>query len=224
MTYLHSPLFDAVPTLEHGFAGRGVTLLDIKKRCKFNDIVVLNQIHGDVVHDITLINDQPLQGDGLTTKMPNIGLIIKSADCGCILLYAPDTKRIAAIHAGWQGVYKDIITVAIKKITDDPAKVYAAIGPCIRQSSYQVDDVFYKRFINKYAESKHFFINDNPQHYLFDLPAMIIWQLKNNGVVYIHDLNIDTYSHDDFYSHRRATHNNTASVEGRNLSYIGLNI
>jgi hypothetical protein len=49
---------------------------------------------------------------------------------------------VAAVHAGWRGTAAGIVRRAAARMTDwfetDPADLYAAIGPCIRECCYEV--------------------------------------------------------------------------------------
>lgn len=40
--------------------------------------------------------------DALVTKEPGVCIAVTTADCVPLLLYAPDQKVIAAVHAGWR--------------------------------------------------------------------------------------------------------------------------
>jgi YfiH family protein len=223
MTELTSPLFDNFPHVVHGFGGKGLTAETIKSNHCLSDLLLLQQIHGNTVHDIQATPHETLAGDGWITKTPHLCLGIKTADCGCVLFYSHDTHQVGAVHAGWQGVYHNIVKTCAEKMTKDPSQLYAALGPCIRQESYQVDTVFKQRFLDRYPTAETFFQPDESEnHFLFDMPAMILWQLREAGVMHTHDMGINTYTHDDFYSHRRATHAGTAETEGRQISFIAL--
>ena len=57
---------------------------------------------------------------------------------------------IAAIHAGWKGAFKEIIKKVIMFMLKKGCKkndITVAIGPCIKQKSYNVGKDFQKKFI-----------------------------------------------------------------------------
>ena len=56
-----------------------------------------------------------------------------------VLIYDDKLNVIGAIHAGWKGAYKDIITKVIKfmvKRGSTRNNINAAIGPCISKKNY----------------------------------------------------------------------------------------
>lgn len=219
-----SPLFDDFPHIVHGFGGKGAAANTIVSHYGLGNLVLLHQVHGDDVHVVDTPPPESPQGDGWITQTSRLGLGIKTADCGVVLFYAEDTGRIGAVHAGWQGVYHNIVGRCVGGMTQNPAHLYAVLGPCIRQESYQVDDAFRRRFLDRYPAANVFFQIDDTRknRFLFDMAGMIMGQLSDAGVVHVHDVGINTYTHDGFYSHRRATHAGTADTEGRHISFIAL--
>jgi copper oxidase (laccase) domain-containing protein len=85
--------------------------------------------------------------------------------------------------------------------------IVAAIGPLIRQHSYEVGGEFVERFIEADAENAQFFIAAaRAGHAMFDLAGLIRTRLEDAGVLMIDDTGIDTYSDERFYSYRRSVH------------------
>ena len=86
-----------------------------------NQWVFTQQTHSDHMHEVTkadagkgslLYVDGIADCDALYTKESHIALGVFHADCVPVLLYDPFTHLIAAIHSGWQGTVKEIMTVA----------------------------------------------------------------------------------------------------------------
>ncbi len=105
----------------------------------------------------------------------------------------------------------------------DRARVVAAIGPLIRQDSYEVGPEFVTRFHEADHRNIRFFApSDREHHSLFDLPGYISMRLKKAGVGTIDDLCLDTYSDEErFFSYRRATHKGEPDY-GRLVAAIAL--
>lgn len=198
-----------------------------------NELRILKQIHSACV--ITIKDKAQatshLQADALITNLPNILLGVKTADCVPILVVDTKNKIIAVIHAGWKGAILGIIDNtlhAMKNLGADIAHMATALGPCIQQESYEVDQALYNKFIEDDKASSCFFINSKQaKHYMFDLPGYCFNKLKQIGIQVIDRLGIDTYSNPNtLFSFRRATHENTnldARAQcGRQLSVIGL--
>ena len=100
--------------------------------------------------------------------------------------------------------------------------ITAAIGPCIKQKSYNVKDDFKKKFIKKDKKNKVFFRLEKDIIY-FDLPGYVKSQLKSNKITNIDTINIDTFDKkNNFFSARRSL-NLKHEDYGRNISLIMIN-
>ena len=132
---------------------------------------------------------------------------------------------IAAIHAGWRGAFKGVISKVINfmlKKGCDRKDIIVAIGPSITQKNYNVKLDFKNKFIKKHKKNKIFFKNTNKLIY-FDLPNYIKSQLKFNKISKIDMINIDTYDKkNNFFSARRSLKLKHDDY-GRNISIIMIN-
>ena len=60
--------------------------------------------------------------------------------------------------------------------------IRAAVGPCIGQQSYEVDDCFRQQFTRRDAVFEKYFINSaNAGHYMFDLERFCGDRLKDGA-------------------------------------------
>ncbi|MCZ6901940.1 MAG: peptidoglycan editing factor PgeF [Rickettsia endosymbiont of Ixodes persulcatus] len=175
---------------------------------KAQDILILNQVHGNqIVNADDSIIAVP-EADGSIATKKNLVLAVQSADCVPVLLASGNGKIIGAAHAGWKGSI-NIISNIVTKMTEKGAKnLIAVIGPAIVQSSYEVDGEYYKAFLSKDINNKQFFINSKREnHYMFDLPAFVELKLKEAGVKNIKNIGEDTYTNPLKYpSRRRSLH------------------
>ena len=132
---------------------------------------------------------------------------------------------IGAAHAGWKGALTGVLesTVdAMEKLGADRGGIVAAIGPLIRQHSYEVGDEFVERFIEADAENAAFFLPAaRAGHAMFDLAGFIRMRLENAGVLMIDDIGVDTYSDERFFSYRRSVHRKEPDY-GRHVHAIAL--
>jgi YfiH family protein len=148
--------------------------------------------------------------DAIVTRTEGLAIGATAADCGPVLFVDPGARVIGAAHAGWKGALTGILesTVdAMEKLGAERAGIVAAIGPLIRQHSYEVGGEFVERFIEADAENGRFFIpSARSGHSMFDLAGFIRMRLENSGVLVIDDTGIDTYSDERFYSYRRSVH------------------
>ena len=186
----------------------------------------VHQIHSpDVV-----VATGPWQGDkpradALVTRTEGIAIGVTAADCGPILFVDPTARVIGAAHAGWKGALTGVLestVAAMEKLGADRSGMLAAIGPLIRQHSYEVGGEFVERFLDADADNAAFFIPSvRDGHAMFDLAGFIRMRLENAGVLMIDDIGVDTYSDDRFYSYRRSVHRKEPDY-GRHVHAIAL--
>ena len=150
------------------------------------------------------------RADAIVTRTEGLAIGVTAADCGPILLADPKARVIGAAHAGWKGALTGILesTIdAMEKLGAERSGMVAAIGPLIRQHSYEVGGEFIERFVEADAENALFFIPAAREgHAMFDLAGFIRMRLENAGVLMIDDVGLDTYSDERFYSYRRSVH------------------
>lgn len=80
--------------------------------------------------------------DALITNEPGIFICVQTADCVPILLFDPEKKVVAAIHAGWRGTVAKIATKTVGQMVEkfgcNPSDILAGIGPSIHLHAYEV--------------------------------------------------------------------------------------
>ena len=165
------------------------------------------------------------RADAIVTRTEGLAIGVTAADCGPILLVDPNARVIGAAHAGWKGALSGIVesTVdAMEKLGAERSGIVAAIGPLIRQHSYEVGSEFVERFIEADAENAVYFIpSPREGHAMFDLAGFIRMRLENAGVLMIDDTGVDTYSDERFFSYRRSVHRKEPDY-GRHVHAIAL--
>src|SRR6202007_2835439 len=98
----------------------------------------------------------------------------------------------------------------------------AAIGPLIRQQSYEVGSEFVERFLDTEADNAVFFIpSTRAGHSMFDLAGFVRMRLENAGVLMIDDIGVDTYSDERFFSYPRSVHRREPAY-GRDVYCVGV--
>lgn len=150
------------------------------------------------------------RADAIVTRTEGLAIGVTTADCGPILLVDPSARVIAAAHAGWKGALTGIVESTVEtmeKLGADRSGIVAAIGPLIRQPSYEVGSEFVERFLDADADNASFFLpGERAGRSMFDLGGYIRMRLENAGVLMIDDLGVDTYADERFYSYRRSVH------------------
>jgi len=90
------------------------------------------------------------EGDALVTRTPGVAVSVRTADCFPILLADPETRAVAAVHAGWRGTVAGVVPSTLARMRSEfgtePGNVYAAIGPGIGSCCYEVGVEVARRF------------------------------------------------------------------------------
>lgn len=170
-------------------------------------------------------DDQRPHADALVTATPGLVLGVVTADCAPVLLADRDAGVIGAAHAGWKGAVggvTDSTIAAMEALGAQRSRIAAAVGPCISQASYEVDDGFRDRFCADTAGNARFFAAGRAGHWQFDLEGYVSARLEAAGIGRVDRLGLDTYGDERrFFSFRRATHRSEPGY-GRQFSLIGL--
>lgn len=169
--------------------------------------------------------DARLKADALVTDRPGLLLGIVTADCAPVLLADREARVIGAAHAGWRGAIDGVTDAAIVAMEGLGARrehIVAAVGPCIAQASYEVDDAFRERLAAADPANDRFFRDGPANRPHFDLEAYVLFRLAAAGIRRAEGLGLDTYADPArFFSYRRATHRGEQDY-GRQFSLIGL--
>ena len=165
------------------------------------------------------------RADAIVTRTEGLAIGATAADCGPILFVDPNARVIGAAHAGWKGALTGVVestVAAMEKLGAERSGIVAAIGPLIRQHSYEVGGEFVERFLEADAENAMFLLPATREgHAMFDLAGFIRMRLENAGVLMIDDIGVDTYSDERFYSYRRSVHRKEPDY-GRHVHAIAL--
>ena len=185
------------------------------------------QIHSaKAVHATTAWGSERPEADGVVADRPGIICGALSADCAPVLIVDPEARIVAACHAGWQGALSGIVgaTVeAMQTLGADPARMVAAVGPCIGPASYEVGLEFLERFETTLPGSTRFFAaGETDDKRQFDLPGFVLSRIAQAGVADAEWVGRDTCAEEaDFFSNRRAFRRGEGDY-GRLLSAIAL--
>ena len=113
------------------------------------DLLTAYQVHSAlaVTADAPFV-ERP-KADAVATRTPGLICGALAADCAPVLIVDPDARVVAAAHAGWRGALGGVVAAAVRAMTElgaDPARMRAAVGPCIGPESYEVGLEFLQAF------------------------------------------------------------------------------
>ncbi len=173
---------------------------------------------------IQILEDNPetVIADAVVTDRKNVYIGVITADCVPVLLYDREREIIGAVHAGWRGTSNQILKHTITKIQEKfgclLGDVLIAIGPSIRQCSYEVGEEVITEVRKATGDGDYYNIKGG--RYFIDLssankiqalhagiPAENIWQSQECTFC----------SPDRFYSYRYSK-----GVKGRQGGFIGM--
>jgi YfiH family protein len=191
-------------------------------------LVTCYQVHSATCVEADVWADEARpHADALVTNRKGLVLGILTADCAPVLFADLEAGVVGAAHAGWKGAFGGVCeatVAAMEKLGAARGRIVAAVGPCIAQASYEVDDAFRARIMGDPVGSDDFFVEGSRAgHWQFDLQAYVmdcLWYRA--GVARVEGLDLDTYADPSrFYSFRRATHAQEPDY-GRQIALIGL--
>ncbi|MBN1865859.1 peptidoglycan editing factor PgeF [Candidatus Sumerlaeota bacterium] len=172
-------VFESLPWLHAGMTVRGDSRpdedrLELARRLPGllglspPPVVVPEQVHKDVVVEVGDREDstdrevrdpdkvKEIAGaDGLATSLAGVVIGVFSADCVPIVLADPDSRRIAAIHAGREGTRLGIARRAVERMIalgSDPARLLAWIAPAISGERYEVGEEIARDFRERFGQ------------------------------------------------------------------------
>ena len=170
------------------------------------------QEHGDRIFVVSRMTDFPPEGavfDGFITNLPDVPLMVFTADCLPVLLLDPVKRVVAAVHCGWRGTALDIAGKAVRLMVSDygshPADIIAAFGPCIMPCHFLTDGDVPVAMLGRYGKGIESLIQPKGEKFSVDLPGINVFALEREGLnrqnIHLSGL-CSVCRNDEFYSHR----------------------
>jgi polyphenol oxidase len=171
--------------------------------------VWLEQIHGrDVANvdagNIAVLRATPARADALVTRLADVPLAIRVADCIPVLFAARDESVVAAAHAGWRGLAGGVVEATLAAMRVPPASVAAWLGPAIGAAAFEVGDDVRNAFTRDDAGARAHFAAGRDGRWQCDLRALARRRLAAAGVVEVAGDDACTHTgRARFFSYRR---------------------
>ncbi|MBQ9201025.1 MAG: laccase domain-containing protein [Bacteroidales bacterium] len=196
-------------------------------------VVQGHQVHGSRIAliDRPGLTREALEGyDAFITKLREVAIGVRTADCVPVLLYDPRQRVVAAVHAGWRGTVQRISQKTLQRMAGlfgcRPGDVRAVVCPAIGPDSFQVGPEVTEAFrqagfpmdiVWSFRGQGNGRPMSGGEH--IDLFSANRWLLEQSGLQpeNIQVCAVDTYTETRFYSARRE-----GLCCGRNINAIRL--
>lgn len=183
-------------------------------------VVRVRQVHGDGVLIVDpalaarvgfpqILLDERYEFDALITDVPDLALVVSTADCLPLLIHDPVRGAVAAVHAGWRSTAKGIAAKAVQAMHEaygtDPADCRVVLGPGIRGCCFEVDQPVTEAVAGALPSWEAYARPSRAGHWRLDLAGVNRAILLEAGVCpeRIEDLGMCTACRTDlFFSHR----------------------
>ncbi len=191
-------------------------------------LVGLTQVHGPEVVSVTApwpAGAGP-RADAMVTDREGVALGIVTADCAPVLFADLSAGVVGAAHAGWRGAVAGVLEAtiaAMEALGATRAGIAAAVGPCIRQPSYEVAaDLRDAVLAADPANARFFAPGMREARWQFDLAGYCAARLAGAEIGSIDAIDADTLVDEArFFSHRRRTLAGGGPI-GHQISVIAL--
>lgn len=173
-----------------------------KLNYKSEDLVYMNQVHGNNVQIVTKESPKLIDNcDGLITNQKGLPLMVMVADCIPILFFDEKNEVIAAVHAGRNSTFLKIAEVTAKKMIEvfdcKVENIKVIMGPSIQKCCYEVSEELIDIVKNSFGEE---FCDGR----LIDLQGINKKLLNNLGIYNIEISEVCTMcSNEPYFSYRQ---------------------
>ena len=164
----------------------------------------LNQTHSNKVIDLNDFTSNDADGSYVNvTKTPPPICTVLTADCLPILICNKQGTEIAALHAGWKGLFNGIIESGISTFKSAPEDLLIWFGPAMSANVYEVGEEVREQFITLNPQLEIAF-KPKQHKYLMDIYLIAKQKLNALGVNNIYGGDLCTFSAEkQFFSYRR---------------------
>lgn len=224
---LELPVLGQGTEARHLFGLRGprpVEILAKRFGVRENGILSVRQVHGDSIWVIGASEDEAISDlacDALVTNRKGIAITVRTADCLPILIWDGNKKVAAAVHAGWRGSLKAIVSKTVLTMRSSfgcrPDDLWVGIGPAIGSCCYEVDGPVLEPLRKEFAYWKDVVREKEGGKGMLDLAGLNRRQLIASGLSSDRITVADacTFCHPErFYSYRRDGHSSGGMING----------
>ena len=176
----------------------------------------LNQSHSTTAIKAATTSTRACEGDASYSQERGVVCAVMTADCLPLLICNLDGTEVAAIHAGWRGLFGGVIEATVTKLETKPGQLMVWLGAAIGPDQFEVGAEVRQQFIAEDSRSENAFRpSSREEHWFADIYRLARIRLKRLGINTIYGGGLCTYSDSEtFFSYRRD------GVTGRMASLI----
>jgi hypothetical protein len=116
-----------------------VVLAGLRDQLGLDAIATMRQVHGSDV--VWAMPGLVPEADALLSYTPNLGILVRVADCVPIVLATAERDTVGVVHAGRRGLVDGVAPAAVKVLEErGKGRVSAWIGPRICGQCYELDE------------------------------------------------------------------------------------
>jgi YfiH family protein len=144
------------------------------------------------------------QADASYTNEAGVVCAVMTADCLPLLVCSTDGAQVAAIHAGWRGLFAGVISNTVVAMQQQNLLVW--LGPAIGPDCFEVGAEVHDAFLEKSAKFDNAFKKQSNGKWLADIYQLARIELAALGIANVYGgTNCTVTEHERFYSYRRDT-------------------
>jgi YfiH family protein len=151
----------------------------------------LSQVHGRRVREVFAAESPAAvrqeEGDALLARERGVAIGVRAADCLPLLLVDPESRAVAAVHAGWRGTVLGVAVAAVqalRELAGAPAsRLQAAVFPHIRACCFEVGDEVAEEIVRATPDRQANVVDRTRERPHVALAAVIRAQLLAAGLV-----------------------------------------
>ena len=171
----------------------------------------MEQVHGVEVLDLDVTRthtdaasaDIP-RADAAVTRSAGRVCVVQVADCLPVLFAARDGSAVAAAHAGWRGLAAGVLEATVARLSVDPARLLAWVGPGIGVAHFEVGEEVRNAFLAHDGAAAGAFRGNARGRWQCDLVALARARLVALGITALFGGEWCTYADAaHFFSYRR---------------------
>ena len=162
----------------------------------------------------------PANRDAVYTHEPGRILAVTLGDCLGALIADPETRCIAAVHAGWRGSRDNIIGRTLEKLFQSghcrPESTWMALSPCLSTRMLEIPEEIAETLPQSHVEQEQ----KDQNRFFFDLQGCNRSHAQAAGVLADHITAVNACTRNDaerFFSYRR-----DGAASGRMAAVIAL--